>query len=84
MAKIRAYLLLESNGKAEVEWKVVTNEHNPQQNNLDDCGVFMLKVLEYRAFDLLPNFSCLDIPSFREAMILRISTGTLVEEGTDC
>ena len=43
-----------------------TTEDTPQQDNGWDCGVFTCMFANYISADLTLNFSCRDMPRFRE------------------
>lgn len=50
----------------------------PQQDNYSDCGVFMLKGLDYFSRNLIPNFTAHDMPYFRILITYELIIGKLL------
>ncbi len=56
----------------------------PQQDNGVDCGVFMIKILEYLVDDLRPDFEQKDIANFRQRMAAEILGTHLLDDDYTC
>ena len=79
------YLQHEANNKNKpeiitAEWELVTCDiaTTPQQNNSNDCGVFILMFADFILENIpLINFNQSDIPMFRKKICLHITRGEL-------
>ena len=55
------------------KWTDVTSTNCPQQDNINDCGVFLLKVAHYRSLELQFNFDKRNMPYFRALITLELA-----------
>jgi sentrin-specific protease 1 len=65
------------------EWKLIpcTRDNTPQQNNIYDCGVFVVMMADFIADDIpLHHLKQEDIPDFRKKMCYAIVSGKLFYE----
>lgn len=49
----------------------------PQQNNVVDCGIFMLLVMEHISRGVELQFQQSDIPLLRKRIVLEVTSGKL-------
>ena len=54
------------------EWEDYTPHDVPQQDNGNDCGVFMCKFADYLSGNLELRFEAGDMPYFRDRMALEL------------
>ena len=59
------------------EWTFDLKPNIPQQNNGDDCGVFVCAFAKCLSLDLPFNFSFRDISNFRKHILYRITLGSI-------
>eukprot|EP01126_Amoeba_proteus_P024871 TRINITY_DN2494_c0_g1_i3.p1 TRINITY_DN2494_c0_g1~~TRINITY_DN2494_c0_g1_i3.p1 ORF type:complete len:111 (-),score=21.54 TRINITY_DN2494_c0_g1_i3:83-415(-) len=65
--------VLVTNQKESSQWTIVSlGTKVPQQDNPNDCGVFVCKFADYCSREQDFNFSQQDIPFFRTQMVLQI------------
>ena len=57
--------------------QVMAADEIPQQDNPDDCGVFMCKYIEFLSENRPLNFSACDIPRVRYRMMLSLASGRI-------
>lgn len=55
-----------------------TDDRYPHQDNVSDCGVFMLKGMDSIAQDLTPNFCASEMPYFRLLIAYELMSGKLL------
>ena len=73
-------ILLENNSNvANKKWKLCVADF-PQQENMSDCGVFMLKGIHYRALKTQKMFTQTDIPYFRMLITIELIKGKLLND----
>ena len=53
-------------------FKVVHVESIPQQDNNSDCGMFLLKYMDYLSRGENLTFSCNDMPYYRRRMVYEL------------
>ena len=55
------------------KWEILKKEKIPMQDNIDDCGVFVIMFCDFLSEDLpLSSFSQKDIPEFRLKTVLKL------------